>query len=1333
MTSAPPTLSGASVTGILRPGTDIEWLLTAPVISGAGLDVTETLSDGQIADSSFPAIVTASLNGVAVWQGVMSPSVSRNGGVSTLDFALAAALQSRGPIDTIQIRSRTVIDQVYAGPVQGSALVTQGDRLTNAAVVSGGGAASVTGAVVLPVSSATVSIVGVNGAAVVGTPHAAAGDAVTYQTVVNLPFTSARAFTITAGAPGPVGPTVFDSNPVNGLPAPGHAQFAPGGSYTATQPVVTVDGTGGLVFDFGTVQPVYGSGAGTIALRYTAVLRGLTAPSAPAATVIVSEQNSAGVASRTAASAAPLQLDRPALALQMASLYVSDYGAVFAGSGGPFGYDPNTGQFGGIISSAGLAAEPFLDSLTNLAAGDYVTFVVTIENTAPRAAAYGIILQDTLPAGFVLPPGGADVSITDGAGNLIGFTGDLFGPAGLQLDSAIAIAQYSADSGANVVLLTFSLQASDTVPILNTALNPVLTVKQVSAERGGGAAAPSGLTATTTVTTGAPIVTISDTAPRPVLVGDTVRFDVKVTLIPGSVPELRIDDLLTPSLSLISAAVVSTGAGLTVGAPSGLPGALSFGTVLDLSDGTNPGAEQFTVRYVARAIAGDPAAGFTASVSGGNGSGPRWSSAVADHVVVVSPALTVSVAAPAFAQAGQTVTITVTVANAPGAANAYGLTLANTVPPGLTVVSNSLSASGTRAAAVLRSSGLSVPELDAGETLTVSYRAQLAPGAGQTAATPSVLVSSATQSGYALPSQAASATVMLTQPALAILADAAQYRVGEVATFRFALTLPSGTSPHLRLQDTLPPGFDFVPGSAIVLDSSGASGTLSPAVTIAGQAVTLDLGSVTATGTRQIVLSFRATVSGAAALGPAAVSATVTTGYLGDVTAATSLTVADTAPALTLPSPFLSIFDTQVAVPLAGIQVFDPDLAGQQMQSVSVAADFPGHGTLAGFGPGYDPETGIYQLSGTAQQIASALSALTFTPARFLGPVGTAVTTRFTVTDRDAAGVVATAVATVAAVTSNTAPTLGGIWTPQITTPNLAISPFAGVSLSDPDIAQVERLTIRLNDPSFGVLSGQGGSFDPATGTYTASGSVAALQSLAQNLIFRPAHTGTAQLGITLDDGAGGSAFDRQTTVSIVPSADTSHVAQHFAASPSTSYLTASGGHNTLAHGEVYQGPVTTLQSQFIYDAGGSVVIVSKTPNSFVKSFSGFAAIALSDGSNVVDAGPGSNFLVGGTGADTFFLDGTHGDVVWDTIVGFHGGDHATLFGFHAGVSTFTWADNDGAAGYTGRTLHADLNGTGQVVASLTFTGTTAADTARFVVGTGTVGGTDYLSIYNPG
>ena len=114
-----------------------------------------------------------------------------------------------------------------------------------------------------------------------------------------------------------------------------------------------------------------------------------------------------------------------------------------------------------------------------------------------------------------------------------------------------------------------------------------------------------------------------------------------------------------------------------------------------------------------------------------------------------------------------------------------------------------------------------------------------------------------------------------------------------------------------------------------------------------------------------------------------------------------------------------------------------------------------------------------------------------------------------------------------------------------------------------------------------------------------------------------------------------------------------------------------------------------------------------------------------------MDAGRGSNFIESGPGADTFYLNGTTGEVAWDTIVNFHVGDAVTLFGFTPGVSTYEWADNDGAQGYTGRTIHAVLAGSGPVTASLTFAGKTAADTAHFAITTGSLGTLNYLAVYS--
>jgi Ca2+-binding RTX toxin-like protein len=136
-------------------------------------------------------------------------------------------------------------------------------------------------------------------------------------------------------------------------------------------------------------------------------------------------------------------------------------------------------------------------------------------------------------------------------------------------------------------------------------------------------------------------------------------------------------------------------------------------------------------------------------------------------------------------------------------------------------------------------------------------------------------------------------------------------------------------------------------------------------------------------------------------------------------------------------------------------------------------------------------------------------------------------------------------------------------------------------------------------------------------------------------------------------------------------------------------------------------------------------------------------ALQVTTGSNVLDGGAGSNFLFGGDGADggfdTFFLDGRGGAVTWSTIVNFHPGDQATIFGFHPGVSTRPYTASDGVGDYRGLTIHSELSGQGTGInASLTFAGIdqSTAD-AHFTFTTGTLApdtpnATDYMLIqYN--
>ena len=169
----------------------------------------------------------------------------------------------------------------------------------------------------------------------------------------------------------------------------------------------------------------------------------------------------------------------------------------------------------------------------------------------------------------------------------------------------------------------------------------------------------------------------------------------------------------------------------------------------------------------------------------------------------------------------------------------------------------------------------------------------------------------------------------------------------------------------------------------------------------------------------------------------------------------------------------------------------------------------------------------------------------------------------------------------------------------------------------------------------------------------------------------------------------------------------------------------------------LYTGPVAGLDWQYSSITADNVNITATAPNSFIHSGSGTDAIDVSGvgGTNVLDGGTGSNFLVGGTGpgsSDTFFVDDrSPTGSIWTTVANFHVGDAATIFGLTPTGFTDTWVDGQGAAGYTGLTLHA--TSPGKPTASLTLAGYTSADLAsgRLSANFGNEGdGTPFLYIH---
>lgn len=181
-----------------------------------------------------------------------------------------------------------------------------------------------------------------------------------------------------------------------------------------------------------------------------------------------------------------------------------------------------------------------------------------------------------------------------------------------------------------------------------------------------------------------------------------------------------------------------------------------------------------------------------------------------------------------------------------------------------------------------------------------------------------------------------------------------------------------------------------------------------------------------------------------------------------------------------------------------------------------------------------------------------------------------------------------------------------------------------------------------------------------------------------------------------------------------------------------------------------YGGPVSYLAYQYytpstISAANWNVTASSATPGIFIHTGAGTDSIDVSaaHGHNILDGSTGSNFLTGvtaGNGNDEFYLDGRGAaSNLWSTVVNFHTGDNATLWGIDQTNWTMNWiGDTQGAAGFTGLTGVEQLNSNHSVQVAVTLSGYHMADLSNGRLGlsygqtpaVGGVAGSSYLGIH---
>jgi len=223
-------------------------------------------------------------------------------------------------------------------------------------------------------------------------------------------------------------------------------------------------------------------------------------------------------------------------------------------------------------------------NLSGVDAGDKIKFAIVIENRghSPNGA-FDIQLKDVIPIEYQVPLAapGINLQITRGDGTAVAFTGlgggpdgingtadDIFG-TGIQLTDpgggggSCQVHDWS--NGKNVIIVTYDLQLKPGVGFGQNVVNQG-TLISYGSKSGGTNFIPSGTTDTATVTPyAAPNKAIKSTSeshtadsggttasPRPVAIGEIVRYRLEFRIPEGSVDNLRLRDSLPTGLRFLN-------------------------------------------------------------------------------------------------------------------------------------------------------------------------------------------------------------------------------------------------------------------------------------------------------------------------------------------------------------------------------------------------------------------------------------------------------------------------------------------------------------------------------------------------------------------------------------------------------------------------------------------------------------------------------------------------------------------------------------------------------------------------------------------------------------
>lgn len=783
------------------PGDTLEFSLAFQVsdyFTFGDLLVTDTFTDGLRFDNTFtPTLSVSDRSGTTAGTFLLGSDFSidtseigndpnpATDGSTTLTFDVSAAMIRLGAADGIlqggravspdagpaigTIGFRVVIQDTFSDTYpSGDPSVDHGDTLGNDVNIDGsirdngsigstiGSEADDSGAGATIVRGDLLKdIYAVNGSTSISPPvQVKPGDEVTYRLRYTLPSTDFEDLYFIDYLPLPIfvatEVAAFDTTIDAAAPPAGWAKFGPletSFPVHGSTPGITTSGPGNsLRFDIGTFDDPADRST-VVDLLFT-----VTVQNDPFADGLFltnqarSHEGSTNAGDQTSDQIVQVILQEPYLQISKGAVAGDNTNALYdPATTGPTPFTApgsSNPRWSGDITSLGLAGAPIDSDLSNVDAGDTVTFAVVIENlgSSPKGA-FDIIIEDTLPAGFSIPttPTGLNLSITRGDRTAVGFTAlgpsndetDLFAN-GLELTDPSAdqgvCEVYEPDSGANLIVITYDLVLDPDVEP-ESVLTNLAQVTQYANEDGLGPTdnfvSDQNLyqdDATTTIASPQVAKTVTatnqaHTGGLNVAIGEIVTYQTVITIPEGSSSSSMLVDTLDAGLAFVSldSLTPSDAGALTTDVVGGFaqvladaqaalssPGSsasFDFG-LLTNTDTDNTTPETITLTYQVVVL---NSGGNVRGIGRNNRAVWAWSGGSvansASNVVIVEPLLeVVKTALPNSGDAGDTITFTLTIQHLPASnATAFELSLSDVVPTGLTYVGSTFVHTGGQA------------------------------------------------------------------------------------------------------------------------------------------------------------------------------------------------------------------------------------------------------------------------------------------------------------------------------------------------------------------------------------------------------------------------------------------------------------------------------------------------------------------------------------------------------------------------------------------------------------------------------------------------------------